>query len=69
MRLIWAILLYIAFPFAILYPFLDGYIFRPVSIGTIVPFDYSNSLLFTSSILFGFTSLIIVSKEWVDNRV
>lgn len=69
MRLVWAILLCIAFPFAILYPFADAHIFRHVPIDTIIPFDYSNSLLFTSSILFGFTSLIIVSKEWIDKRV
>lgn len=35
----------------------------------IVPFEFSNSLLFTSSILFGFTSLIIVSKEWIDKGI
>jgi hypothetical protein len=69
MRLLWALLLCIAFPFAILYPFLDAYIFRHVPMDTVVPFEYSNSLLFTSSILFGFTSLIIVSKEWIDKRV
>jgi hypothetical protein len=69
MRLIWAVLLCIAFPFAILYPFLDAHIFRAVPSETVVPFEFSNSLLFTSSILFGFTSLIIVSKEWIDKRV
>jgi len=66
---VWAILLCIAFPFAIIYPFLDVYAFRHVSMDTAVPFEFSNSLLFTSSILFGFTSLIIVSKEWIDKRV
>ena len=69
MRLVWAILLCIAFPFAILYSFFDAYIFRHVPTDTIVPFELSNSLLFTSSILFGFTSLIIVSKEWIDKRI
>jgi hypothetical protein len=69
MRLVWAILLCIAFPFAILYPFLDAHIFKHVPIDTVVPFEFSNSLLFTSSILFGFTSLIIVSKEWIDKRI
>jgi hypothetical protein len=69
MRLVWAILLCIAFPFAILYPFLDAHVLKHVSANTIVPFEFSNSLLFTSSILFGFTSLIIVSKEWVEKRV
>jgi hypothetical protein len=69
MRLVWAILLCIAFPFAILYPFFDAHILKHVPIDTVVPFEFSNSLLFTSSILFGFTSLIIVSKEWIDKRV
>lgn len=69
MRLVWAILLCVAFPFAILYPFLDAAIFRPVPSETVVPFEFSNSLLYTSSILFGFTSLIVVSKEWIDKRV
>jgi hypothetical protein len=69
MRLVWAILLCIAFPFAILYPFLDAYIFKHVPTDIIIPFELSNSLLFTSSILFGFTSLIIVSKEWIDKRI
>jgi hypothetical protein len=68
-RLVWAILLCIAYPFAILLPFLDAYLFRRVPTDTLVSFDFSNSLLFTSSILFGFTSLIIVSKEWIDKRV
>jgi hypothetical protein len=69
MRLVWSILLCIAYPFAILYPFLDAYVLRHVSMDTVVPFEFSNTLLFTSSILFGFTSLIIVSKEWIDKRV
>jgi len=34
-----------------------------------VPFDFTNDLLFITSILFGFTSLIVVSKEWGDGRV
>ena len=59
----------IAFPFTILYPFIDAYILKHAAVDMVVPFDYSNSLLFTSSIIFGFTSLIIVSKEWIDRRV
>ncbi len=69
MRYIWALLLGVAYPFTIIYPFFDAYVLRRVSPAFAVPFDYSNSLLFTSSILFGFTSLIVVSKEWVDRRV
>ena len=68
-NLVWAVLLCIAFPFAILYPFADVYLFRHISLDTPVPFEFSNSLLFTSSILFGFTSLILISKEWIDKRV
>ena len=69
MRLVWAFVLCIAFPFAILTPFFDALIIRQVSIYTVVPFELSNTLLFTSSILFGFTSLIVVTKEWIDKRV
>jgi hypothetical protein len=68
-RWVWSILLCITYPFAIVYPFLDAYVFRHVSMDMVVPFEFSNSLLFTSSILFGFTSLIIVSKDWVDRRI
>ncbi len=57
------------FPLCIVYPFFDAYAFRQVRVDTNVPFEYSNSLFFTSSILFGFTSLIIVSKEWIDQRI
>jgi hypothetical protein len=69
MRLVWSILLCIGYPLAILSPFLDAYIFRHIPLDTVVPFEFSNNLLFTSSILFGFTSLIIVSKDWVEKRV
>jgi hypothetical protein len=34
-----------------------------------VPFDFTSGLLFIASILFGFSSLIVVSKEWVDRRI
>jgi len=69
MRYVWALLLGVAYPFTIIYPFADAYLFRHVPPTSAIPFDYSNSLLFTSSILFGFTSLIIVSKEWIDRKV
>jgi hypothetical protein len=63
-RLIWAVLLSIGFPVAIIYPFVDTYVFKHVSVDLVVPFDYTNGLLFIASILFGFSSLIVVSKEW-----
>lgn len=69
MRLAWAFLLSVVFPLAIGLPFLDAYVFKHVSALTEVPFEYGNGLLFISSILFGFTSLIIVTKEWVDKRI
>jgi hypothetical protein len=69
MRLIWAILLSIGFPVAIIYPFFDAYVLKQVSVDTQVPFDFTNGLLFIASILFGFSSLIIVSKEWIDKRI
>lgn len=69
MKYIWAALLCISFPIAIILPFLNLYVFHRISFETNVSLESINSLLFTSSILFGFTSLIVVSKEWVDRRV
>ncbi len=69
MRWVWAFMLCIAYPFAILLPFANAYVLARQPADLVVPFDYTNTLLFTSSILFGFTSLIVVSKEWVDKRV
>jgi hypothetical protein len=68
-RLIWAVLLGIGFPTAIIYPFIDAYIVKHLSTGLQVPFDYTNALLFIASILFGFASLMVISKEWVDKRI
>jgi hypothetical protein len=68
-RLIWAILLCIGFPFAIIYPFVDAFILKHMSTELPVAFEFSAGLLSTSSILFGFSTLNIVSKEWVDRRV
>ena len=68
-RLVWAILLLVGFPLAILLPFVDAFYFKHVSLNTNVPFEFTAGLLSTSSILFGFTSLIIISKEWVERKV
>jgi uncharacterized membrane protein len=45
------------------------YYLRHTASDMVIPFEYANALLFTSSILFGFTSLIIVSKEWIEKKV
>jgi hypothetical protein len=66
---VWAILLLIGFPLAILLPFVDAFYFKHVSLSIEVPFEFIAGLLSTSSILFGFTSLIIISKEWVEKKV
>lgn len=68
-RLIWASLLSVGFPVAIIYPFVDTYFLKHLAVDIAVPFDYTNGLLFIASILFGFSSLIVVSKEWVDKRI
>ncbi len=68
-RLVWAFLLCISFPLATALPFIDAYFVKHVSFGLTVSFDFGAALLSISSILFGFTSLIIISKEWVDKRV
>jgi hypothetical protein len=67
--LIWTTLLCIGFPFAIIYPFLDTYVLKHLAVDLQVPFDFTNGLLFIASILFGFSSLMVVSKEWVDKRI
>lgn len=69
LRLVWAFLLLISFPLAIVLPFIDAYFVKHVSLDLTVSFDFGAALLSISSILFGFTSLIIISKEWVDKRV
>jgi hypothetical protein len=68
-RLVWAILLLIGFPLAITLPFVDALVLKHVSMETAVPFEFTAGLLSTASILFGFTSLIIVSKEWVERKI
>ena len=66
--MIWAVLLSIGFPVAIIYPFVDTYVLKHVAVALAVPFDYTKGLLFIASILFGFSSLIVVSKEWVIEK-
>jgi hypothetical protein len=68
-QLVWAILLLIGFPLAILLPFVDAFYFKQVSLSAQVPFEFTTGLLSTGSILFGFTSLIIVTKDWVERKV
>ncbi len=68
-RLIWARLLGIGLPAAIIYPFFDTYVVKHVAAGFEVPFDFTNGLLSIASLLFGFASLMVISKEWVDKRV
>ncbi len=68
-RLVWAILLTVGFPLAIGLPFVNTLVIRHVSLETAVPFDFTAALLSASSILFGFTTLIIISKEWVERRI
>jgi hypothetical protein len=68
-NLIWSTLLGIGFPVAILIPFIDTYLVKHVPVQTQVPFEFTNGLLFIASILFGFSSLIIVSKDWVDKKM
>jgi hypothetical protein len=42
---------------------------KHLAVDIAVPFDYTNGLLFIAIILFGFSSLIVVNKEWVDKRI
>ena len=56
------------FSVAISIPFIDAYALKHVSFEISVPFEFNAALLSASSILFGFTSLIIISKEWVERK-
>lgn len=67
-RLVWAVLMLAGFSVAIGIPYLDAYIMKHVSFDVAVPFEFNAALLSASSILFGFTSLIIISKEWVERK-
>jgi len=58
----------VGFTVAIGIPFFDAYVIKHVSSETAVPFEFTAGLLSASSILFGFTSLIIISKEWVERK-
>jgi hypothetical protein len=68
-RLIWAVLLLIGYPLAIGLPFVNVLFIQHVPMETPVSFDFTAALLSASSILFGFTSLIIISKEWVERKI
>ena len=68
MRLVWAVLMLVGFSVAISIPYIDAYALKHVSFDIAVPFEFNAALLSTSSILFGFTSLIIISKEWVERK-
>jgi hypothetical protein len=61
--LVWAVLLLVGFPLATILSLVDALVFKHVSLETAVPFESTAGLLSTASIMFGFTSLIIVSKE------
>jgi hypothetical protein len=68
-RLVWIIPLSIGYPLAILLPYYFAFVVNNVSTSTPVPFEFIDVLLSTSGILFGFSSLVIVSKEWIDRRI
>jgi len=68
-RRVWVTLLLIGYPLAIILPYYMAFQVNHVSTATNVPFEFINVLLSTSGILFGFSSLIIISKEWVDRKV
>jgi hypothetical protein len=67
-RLVLAVLMLVGFSVAISSPFIDAYALKHISFDIPVPFEFNAALLSASSILFGFTSLIIISKEWVERK-
>ncbi len=67
-RIVWAVLMLVGFSLAISIPYIDAYAIKHVSLDAEVPFEFNAALLSASSILFGFTSLIIISKDWVERK-
>ena len=68
-RRVWAALLCVGYPLAILLPYYIAFGVNQIPLDRTVSIDFINGLLSTSGILFGFSSLIIISKEWADRRV
>jgi hypothetical protein len=68
-RVIWGSLLSIGYPFAIVMPYILAFQVNQVGLDVKVPIEFINGLLSTAGILFGFSSLIIISKDWIDRRV
>ncbi len=62
-------LLCIGYPLAVLLPYYIDFDINNVSLNAPVSFEFINGLVSTSGVLFGFSSLIIISKDWVDRRV
>ncbi len=67
-RIVWAVLMLVGFSLAISIPYIDAYAIKHVSLDAEVSFEFNAALLSASSILFGFTSLIIISKDWVERK-
>lgn len=59
----------LGYPLAVILPYVLAFDLERVSLQTAVPFEFIDGLLSTSGILFGFSSLIIISKDWIDRRV
>ena len=51
---------------AFMFPFLDAYVIRPVSFDRQIDPEFLNGLLTASSILFGFSSLLVVSQKFAE---
>ncbi|HZW84615.1 MAG TPA: hypothetical protein VFE91_01770 [Nitrososphaerales archaeon] len=68
-RKIWVALPCVGYPLAALLPYYIAFYINHVSLTTTVSFEFINGLLSTSGVLFGFSSLIIISKDWVDRKV
>lgn len=66
---VWSILLCVGYPLAIILPYFLSFEVNKVPLNTVVPFEFVNGLVSTSGILFGFSSLILISKDWIDKRV
>jgi hypothetical protein len=61
--------LFTGYPLAIVLPYVSAFVVEHVSLQTPVSLEFIDVLLSTSGILFGFSSLIVISKDWIDRRL
>jgi len=65
----WNLFFACVYIFFITYPFLDAYVFRRVSFDQQIDPEFMSGLLAASSILFGFSSLLVLNQKRISKRL